>query len=246
MSRSANASNCCGQRVEAQLVSADVGAREAHEPLAHPRHRSLRAVHDLAQREREAQVGGRQRPVVARRRRCSTRRTRAAVRPRAAAAGRTGPSANCASRPASEPAIQPIASGASADAIVGAEGGERCPGEVRPARPSRRRSPSAARADRLGEREHDGFEPGRACGCAHSARSTMSAGTASASLRAGRVGDVRLRGTDDVGDRARDRPGRRPARGVASRRLPVDRARLGGDLRGRPPSSRDPATAASA
>ena len=38
--------------------------RETDEPVAHPRHRALRAVHDFAQRERVTELVDRQRPLL--------------------------------------------------------------------------------------------------------------------------------------------------------------------------------------
>ena len=55
------------QRVGLHLVRADVVGREALELVAHPRHRSLRAVHDLAQRQRVAELVGRKGPLLAER-----------------------------------------------------------------------------------------------------------------------------------------------------------------------------------
>ena len=105
-SRSARSTRTAlAERLGPQLVPRTYSLESRDEPFAHPRHRTLRAVHDLAQREREPQVGERQRPVVGERVDVRRDEHEAGFARRAGAAGRTDRARTARAVPTSEPAV---------------------------------------------------------------------------------------------------------------------------------------------
>ena len=188
------------ERVGLHLVRADVVGREPHEPLAHPRHRALRAVHDLAERERVAKLVGRQRPLLGERVDVARRRSSSVgLARRAGAAGRTGRARGARGSRSSSPTTRRAASAraAASTSPKNASGeniarlGRRVVGRARLT--ACERAPRVTRAP---------VRARRASTRAHVARSTQRDGTVSAAEIVGRLRDRELHGAHDVVERA--------------------------------------------
>ena len=156
------------ERLGPQLVAAHVLARQPHEPLAHPRHRTLRAVHDLAEREREAQVGGLERPVAAERVDVRRDERERGLARRAGAAGRTDRARTVRGSPRARPrasrAAPATAPTSSPRACRDRAPRTACPRDRARSASARRRCVVGVGADRLGERDRAPVGARRACG----------------------------------------------------------------------------------
>ena len=131
---------CSTRRVD--LVRRDVVGREAHEPLAHPRHRARGGVDHLVQRDAEAQVGPLERPRRLERVEVRDDEAQRRLVGRSGAAGRSGRGRAAPGSPIIEPACTPSSSGASigSSAAIGSP----APAPPRPSGRRRHRGPRRA------------------------------------------------------------------------------------------------------